>query len=464
MAQAMTLQFPSTTVVHFVGIGGIGMSGIAEVLLSLGGRVSGSDLRESEVTRRLRARGAKVRIGHRASNVRGADVVVVSSAVPADNPERLEAARRGVPVIPRAEMLAELARLKKTVTVSGSHGKTTTTSLVGLALAGAGADPTLVVGGQVRNLAANARVGLGEYIVAEADESDGSFLLLSPRVAVVTNIDDDHLDHYGTLENLKRAFVEHLEKLPFYGCAILCADDPGLAEILPRVRKPRRTYGFGPADYRAAKVRLSASESVFEVRRGGKPLVTVRLAVPGKHNVLNALAAVAGADVLGLDVKKAARGLAEFRGVGRRLETLGRAAGVTFVDDYGHHPTEIRTTLRAVLDLLPHERLIVLFQPHRYSRTKMLAREFGAAFRGADMVHVLDIYPAGEKPLPGVTSELILDALRRAKVRGAPFTRALDVAKELRAGDLVLTIGAGDVWKLGEDLRRRLAGDALSPV
>ena len=460
-----TLHFPTSTRVHFIGIGGVGMSGIAEVLLNLGYPVSGSDLKASEVTRRLEAHGAVVRAGHRAENVRGAQVVVVSSAVAPANPEVREARRLGIPIIPRAEMLAELARMKKTVTISGSHGKTTTTSMVGMALQAAGADPTLIVGGQVKNLASNARVGLGEFIVAEADESDGSFLKLSPRIAIVTNVDTDHLDHYGTLENLKEAFVEHVAKVPFYGCAILCADDPVLRSLLPRVSKPRRTYGFSAgADYRPADVRLSAHGSSFTVRRGGRSIARVRLQVAGRHNVLNATAAVACADVLGLPLGRAAEGLAAFRGVGRRLETLGKAAGVTFMDDYGHHPTEIRTTLKALTGLFDYGRLIVLFQPHRYTRTKLLAREFGPAFRGADRAYVLDIYPAGEKPLPGVSSRLILDSMRRAGVDAQAFPGPLEVAKELRPGDLVLTVGAGDVWKVGEDLKRRLAGNALSPV
>ncbi len=442
--------------IHFVGIGGVGMSGIAEVLVNLGYRVTGSDARSSEITRRLQAAGARVYEGHAAAHARGAQVVVVSSAVAPGNPEVAEARRLGVPVVLRAQMLAELGRMKKTVTVAGSHGKTTTTSMVAMALRAAGADPTIIIGGQLKNIRSNAKLGVGEYLVAEADESDGSFLHLTPLVAVVTNVDDDHMDHYGTMAALQDAFVAHLQRLPFYGAAVVCADDPVLRALRPRITRPTVTYGFSAgADWRARGTRLSKDGSTCEVLHKGRRALTLRLRVPGRHNVSNALAALAAGRFLGFDLKRLARGLSEFRGVGRRLDRLGAAGGVEFVDDYGHHPTEVRATLAAVAGLWKAERVVVVFQPHRYSRTKRLAKEFGPAFQGADKVWVTEIYPAGEKPLRGVSAGLIVDAARRAGADCAPFPGALEAAKQLKSGDVVLTLGAGDVWKIGEDLLRR---------
>lgn len=444
--------------IHFVGIGGVGMSGVAEVLHNLGYAVSGSDAKESEATRRLGAAGVRVAIGHAAANARGAQVVVVSSAVPADNPEVVWARRAGVPVALRAEMLAELGRMKKTVTVAGSHGKTTTTSLAAMALSAAGAKPTTIVGGKLKNIGGNARLGLGDYLVAEADESDGSFLHLSPLVAVVTNVDNDHLDYHGTMERLKESFLGHLARLPFYGAAVLCADDPVLRSLIPRVDRRVITYGLKPgADWTARGLRLGKDGSRFTVYRFGKKAVTMRLRVPGRHNVLNALGALAAGAFLGFSPVRLAKGLAAFRGVGRRLDRLGSAGGVEFVDDYGHHPTEVAVTLEAVADLWKARRLVVIFQPHRYTRTKLLAGEFGPAFRRADFVWVMEVYAAGEKPLRGVSSRLILDSLKRARVRAAPFPGAAAAARELRPGDVVLTLGAGDVWKTGVDLLKRRA-------
>lgn len=440
--------------IHFVGVGGVGMSGIAEVLNNLGYRVSGSDAKASEVTRRLSAAGVRVRVGHAAAHAKGAEVVVVSSAVSADNPEVAWARRAGVPVVLRAQMLAELGRMKSTITIAGSHGKTTTTSLTAMALSAAGAAPTMIIGGRLKNIGSNARLGLGDYLVAEADESDGSFLHLTPLVAVVTNVDDDHMDHYKTMDALKSAFVAHLERLPFYGAAILCADDPTLMSLRPRVTRRVITYGFSPkADWRAANLRLGPDGSSCDVYRGGRKAVALRLGVPGKHNVSNALAALAAGAYLGLDLKRLAKGLADFRGVGRRLDRLGSAGGVDFVDDYGHHPTEIRATLSAVR-LWKSRRLVVVFQPHRYSRTKLLAKQFGPALKGADQAYVMDVYAAGEKPIAGVSSKLIVDAARRAGVDCAPFPGVPELAKQLKPGDVVLTLGAGDVWKVGEDLLR----------
>ncbi len=449
--------------IHFVGIGGVGMSGIAEVLNNLGYRVSGSDIKETEITRRLRALGAAVSRGHAAAHVRGAEVVVVSSAVSESNPEVAEARRRGVPVVLRAQMLAELGRMKRTVTVAGSHGKTTTTSMVAMALKAAGADPTMVIGGQLKNIAGNARLGVGEYLVAEADESDGSFLHLNPLVAVVTNIDDDHLDYHQSMENLEKAFLEHVRRLPFYGAAVLCAEDPALRRLAGEAGRRAISYGFSrDANWRAADLRLSWDASRFTVLRDGRRAAAMTLRVPGRHNVLNSLAALAAGEFLGFPVRRLVRGLSEFTGVGRRLDVLGSAGGVEFIDDYGHHPTEIAATLEALA--LRGGRRIVIFQPHRYSRTKLLSARFGPAFGKAHRVYVMDIYAAGERPLPGVSSELILRSLRRWATPCAPFVSALEVAGDLRPGDVVLTLGAGDVWKVGMDLLRRFQARLRSPV
>ena len=451
--------------IHFVGVGGVGMSGIAEVLANLGYRVSGSDLKESAITRRLQGAGVRVFLGHRAAHARGAQVVVVSSAVSPGNPEVRAARRAGVPVVLRAQMLAELGRMKRTVTVAGSHGKTTTTALAAMALAAAGAEPTMIVGGQIKNIDSGARLGLGDYLVAEADESDGSFVHLAPLVAVVTNIDNDHLDHHKTMDRLRAAFAAHLSRLPFYGAAVLCADDPGVARLRPALRARVVSYGISRrADWQARAIRLGKDGSSYEAFHLGRRAARIRLRVPGRHNVLNSLAALAAGHFLGFPLRGLARGLAAFRGVGRRLDRLGAAGGVEFVDDYGHHPTEVRVAVEAVARLWRGRRTVVVFQPHRYTRTQLLARDFGPAFSRADMVFVMDIYPAGEAPIPGVSSAMILDSLRRARVPAAAFTGSLDVLRQLRPGDAVLTMGAGDVWKTGMDLLRRLETDLASPV
>jgi|CXWL01.1.fsa_nt_gi UDP-N-acetylmuramate--alanine ligase len=450
--------------IHFVGIGGVGMSGIAEVLNNLGYKISGSDAKSTETTRRLQGAGVRVFEGHAAAHAKGAQVVVVSSAVSAENPEVAYARKHGVPVVLRAQMLAELGRMKKTVTIAGSHGKTTTTSLVSMSLKEAGAGPTMIIGGQLKNIHSNAKLGVGEYLVAEADESDGSFLYLTPLVAVVTNIDNDHMDHYKTMGALKDAFVEHLQRLPFYGAAVLCADDPVLTSI--RGRLTRRVISYGvthDAEWRARGVRMTKDGSVCDVLHRGKKVMTLRLRVPGRHNVSNALAALAAGSFLGFNLKRLARGLADFRGVGRRMDRLGTASGVEFVDDYGHHPTEVRATIAAVR-LWKAKRTVVIFQPHRFSRTKLLAKEFGPAFKGADLVYVTDIYAAGEKPMAGVTSKLIRDAIAKSGIKCAPFPGALETARDLRPGDVVLTLGAGDVWKTGVDLLRRRRDGGASAV
>ena len=441
--------------IHFVGIGGVGMSGIAEVLLNLGYRVSGSDLKDGEMTRRLKSLGAKIFYGHKASHIAGAQVVVISSAVSSKNPEVLEAQKKRIPVISRAEMLSEIGRMKKTVTIAGSHGKTTTTSMTAMALSEAKAKPTIIIGGRLKNIHAGARLGISDYLVAEADESDGSFVHLSPLVAIVTNIDNDHLDFHKTMEALKNSFVEHLKRLPFYGAAILCWDNPILREISGSLSKPVITYGFGKSSQWTAKnIRLSKDGSNFDAFFQGKKKVGIHLSVPGKHNVLNSLAALAAGNFLGFDLKLLAAGLSEFKGVGRRLDLIGKAKGVEFIDDYGHHPTEIKATLSAVSNLWKAKRVIVLFQPHRFSRTKLLANDFGPAFKGADMVFVTDIYPAGEKAIPGVTSRLIIDSIKKTGVSCAPFSNTQTLARQLRKGDLVLTLGAGDIRKTGEELLR----------
>ncbi len=442
--------------VHFVGIGGIGMSGIAEVLLNLGYRVSGSDLKAGDTTRRLEGLGGVVRVGHAAGNVGDADVVVISSAVKPSNPEVVEARRRGVPVIPRAEMLAELMRMKYGVAVAGSHGKTTTTSLVATVLRAAGLDPTAVIGGKLNSLGSNARLGQGEVLVAEADESDGSFLHLSPTVAIVTNIDPEHLDHYGTLDKLKATFVDFINKVPFYGLAVLCLDHPEVQSVLPLVEKRHVTYGTSPlADYRAVAVSFDKLRSRFTAVRRGETLGEVTLAMPGAHNVQNALAVLAVADFLGVPFDTYRAALAGFEGVGRRFTVRGEAAGVMVVDDYGHHPAEIRATLAGARTGFDR-RLVVAFQPHRYTRTRDLMADFARSFNEAEVVVVTDIYAAGEEPIPGVTTEALVKSIRDHGHKGVLHVpRRADVIDALKprlhAGDILITLGAGDVWMVGED-------------
>lgn len=442
--------------IHFVGIGGAGMSGIAEVMLNLGYKVSGSDLKETDVTRRLRKLGVTFFVGHQAAHSDGAQVVVISTAVAADNPEVAAAKARGVPVIPRIEMLAELARLKYTIAVAGTHGKTTTTSMVASVLQAGGLDPTVIVGGRLKHLDSGARMGQGEFLVAEADESDGSFLKLSPTLALITNIDNDHLDYYGTFERIGDAFVEYANHVPFYGCAVVCLDDPEVRRRLPRMTRRVVTYGADPAaQVRAREARPEGNGFSFEVARGEQVVGRIVLQVPGRHNVLNALAAVVVGQELGISFPQIADGLAAFEGVGRRLEFKGEAQGIAVIDDYGHHPTEIRATLAALRERYPDRRLVALFQPHRFTRTQALCQEFGRCFGDADRVYLLDIYPAGEKPIAGVTSELILGALQKNHPAATLLSSETPVERlreELRPGDVVLTLGAGDVWKWGEQL------------
>ncbi len=445
--------------IHFVGIGGIGMSGIAELLLNLGYRVSGSDQRRSDITDRLARLGAQITAGHAAENVPAdGHVVVVSSAVKADNPEVVEALRRKIPVIPRAEMLAELMRMKYGIAIAGTHGKTTTTSMVATVLAAAGWDPTAVVGGKLNSLGSNAKLGQGKFLVAEADESDGSFLKLSPTVAVVTNIDPEHLDFYSGIGQIKETFLHFINKIPFYGFAVLCIDHPNVQELIPSVTKTFVTYGFSAhADYRADSVVSEGMSSRFRVVRRGEALGEATIGAPGRHNVSNALAAVAVAEELGIPFERIIAGLADYGGVVRRFQVKGERNGVTVVDDYGHHPAEVRATLSAARDVWPSRRIVVGFQPHRYSRTQALFRDFIPAFNDADLLFVFDVYPAGEEPIPGASGERLCEAIREHGHKAAIYAgKAGDavptVVPMLCPGDIFLTMGAGDVWKLGESV------------
>ena len=454
--------------IHFVGIGGSGMSGIAEILLNLGYRVTGSDQRRSDVVERLAELGAKVFVGHAAAHVEGAHVVVYSSAVSRDNIEVQVARQRQIPTIPRAEMLAELMRLKYGIAVAGTHGKTTTTSMVGAVLAEGRYDPTIVVGGRVTSLGSNARLGQGDYLVAEADESDGSFLKLAPTIAVVTTIDAEHLDHYGSLDAIREAFVAFVNKVPFYGAAVLCLDQPNIQMLLPRIEKRSITYGLeSGADLVARRLHLAGMTSRFEVSHRGSPLGECTLRVPGRHNVQNALAAVG----VGLDLEipfvTIQRALAGFAGVQRRFQIRGRVRGVTVVDDYAHHPAEIRATLAAAKAGFDC-RVVTVFQPHRYTRTHHLRQEFLTAFNQADVLIVMDIYAAGEAPIPGVIAEDLAEGIRAHGHRnvtylGSDRARIVEHLCEItRTGDLVLTLGAGDVSQLGPELLKRLEADSLN--
>ena len=444
--------------IHFVGIGGIGMSGIAEVLLNSGYVVSGSDLLESEATRRLRSLGARIFVGHQEENLAGdPSVVVISTAVKYSNPEVLEARRRHIPVIPRAEMLAELMRMKQGISVAGSHGKTTTTSMIAAVLSTAGLDPTMVIGGRVHMFGTNARMGQGEILVAEADESDGSFLLLSPIIAVVTNIDKEHMDFHQTMERLDDSFLAFINKIPFYGLAVLCLDDARVRGLLPKVRKRFTTYGLSSeADFSAHDLSAVAAGVECTVAHRGKTLGKLRLNLPGRHSATNALAAVAVAQELEIPFRHAAEALAEFTGIHRRFEVKGEPRGILIIDDYGHHPTEIRATIGAIRDSWKRP-LTVVFQPHRFTRTRDLFDEFLTAFEGADRLILTEIYAAGEDPIAGASSEALYQAIKRKghlDVEFVPDKNAIvgQLAADLASGDVVLTLGAGDIYKVGEAL------------
>jgi UDP-N-acetylmuramate--alanine ligase len=453
--------------IHFVGIGGIGMSGIAEILLNLGYRVSGSDQRRNETIERLERLGAKIVIGHGPANIEGAHVLVYSSAVSRDNVEVQAARQTQVPTIPRAEMLAELMRLKYGIAVAGTHGKTTTTSMVGAVLAEGRLDPTIVVGGRVASLGSNARLGQGEFLVAEADESDGSFLKLAPTIAVVTTIDAEHLDHYGSLEAIREAFLAFVNKVPFYGSVVLCLDQPNIQMLIPQLEKRIIPYGLeSGAELVARRLALQGMTSRFDVYHRGTLLGECTLQIPGRHNVLNALAAIGVGLDLEIPFATIQKALAGFAGVQRRFQIRGTAGGVTVVDDYGHHPAEIRATLAAAKAGFD-SRVVTVFQPHRYTRTQHLRQEFLTAFNQADVLVVMDIYAAGEAPIPGVSAGELAEGIRAHGHRnvtylGSDRTRIVDYVCEIsRPGDLVLTLGAGDVSQLGSDILRRL--DAESP-
>lgn len=448
--------------VHFVGIGGIGMSGIAEVLVNLGYEVSGSDIKESDVTQRLRSLGAKIACGvHKSENVSKSDVVVLSAAIRLGNPEVEEAKRRGVPVITRAEMLAEIMRLKESIAISGSHGKTTTTSLVATILNAAGWDPTVVVGGRLNALGKSAAVGKGDWFVAEADESDGSFLKLNPSVAVITNIDSEHLDHYHSVENLEKAFIDFANKVPFYGFSMLCLDHPRLQSILPKVTKKFYTYGLSvQSDYMAESLNFRPEGMEFDFVEKGKKLGRVKVSLLGAHNVLNTLAAMGVALELGIDFKTAGAAIASFEGVSRRFTILGECNGALLVDDYAHHPVEIKATLEAAHESHKDKNIIAIFQPHRFSRVHWLREDFEKAFNRASKVIVTEIYAAGEDPVQGVSAARLAEGIRSHGHHDVLYLPLLSevaeyLEKNIGEKDLVISLGAGDVaWILRELLKR----------
>jgi len=452
-------MYRKTKHIHFVGIGGIGMSGIAELLANLGYGVSGSDLGQSRITDNLAGLGCTVYVGHQGKWVAGADVVVTSSAIAPDNPEVLAAREHGIPVIMRAEMLAELMRLKKFgIAIAGSHGKTSTSSMVSWMMAQAGLDPTIIVGGKVDCLGGNAKLGEGEFLVAEADESDGSFLKLSPVLEVITNIDLEHLDYYRDLDHIKTSFLQFIDKIPFYGAAIICLDDQHISDILPEIKKRIITYGLtGQSDLYAEQIRFAEGKVLFTVKQGDETMGEVSLSPPGMHNVYNALAAACVGLELEIPFPVIADALGSFAGVQRRMQHKGTAADITVVDDYGHHPTEIRATLSAIKTAWPENRLVVMFQPHRYSRTKGLFKEFQTCFHQADLLVMTDIYAASEEPIDGVSSELLITSIQKHGQRYTAYVPdvqqlAEQVRPMLQPGDLVLSLGAGNIVNAGEEL------------
>ncbi len=442
--------------IHFVGIGGIGMSGIAEVLINLGYNVSGSDRALSEVTEHLASIGARIHQGHSPEHVQDADVLVYSSAVTEDNPEVQEALRRKIPVIKRAEMLAELMRLKFGIAIAGTHGKTTTTSLTGAVLTEGGLDPTLIIGGKVRSLRTNARLGESEFLVAEADEFDKSFLKLIPTIAVITNIEADHLDCYKDMDDLKNSFVNFANKVPFYGRVIVCLDNPGVQEVLSQIKRSITTYGFNKqADIQASGVEFSDGGVAFDVSYMKYRLGRIQLRIPGEHNVLNALAAIGVGLELDIPFEKIKAGLEKFTGVNRRFEIKAVVNDIMVVDDYAHHPTEIEATLRGARTGWPGRRIVAVFQPHLYSRTRDFYKEFARSFFEADVLVVTDVYPAREEPIPGVDGNLIADTAHTLGHREVHYVQNKDELPEfligiVQPGDMVITIGAGNIWKIGE--------------
>ncbi len=443
--------------VHFVGIGGSGMNGIAEVLINMGYTVSGSDIRSTGVTRRLASLGAEVHIGHRKGNVRGADCVVYSSAVRMDNPEIEEARSLQIPIIPRAETLAEPMRMEYGIAIAGTHGKTTTTSMVAAILAHAGVDPTVVTGGRLNSTGSNATLGEGDFLVAEADESDGSFLKLTPAIAVVTNIDREHMDHYRSMDEVKGSYIDFMNKVPFYGCCIVCLDHPVIQSILPSISRRYITYGLSAqADIRAVGIEQREGRTSFEAIACGSPLGTITINLPGEHNVCNALAAVAVARELGISVEDTIEGLEGFKGVERRFELKGTAADIMVIDDYAHHPVEIKAVLKSIKDGW-RRRAVVVFQPHRYTRTRDLFRDFLTAFNDADVLVLTDIYGAGEEEIQGLSSENLYHAVKDHGHRNVwyiPDISQIPAHLEAitRPGDMVITLGAGDVWRVSDSI------------
>ena len=455
-------MFFKPQLLHFTGIGGIGMSGIAEVLLNLGYQISGSDLKLSPTTERLATLGAVIRQGHSGANIAGAKAVVVSSAVDSHNPEVLEARRLNIPVIPRGELLAELMRLKYGIAIAGSHGKTTTTSMTAALLSEGGLDPTVVVGGKVAAMGgSNARLGRSNFLVVESDESDGSFLKLSPILAVITNIDREHLDHYASIDEIRKAFIEFVNKVPFYGVAIVCLDDENVQQILPSINRRTVTYGMSPqSDLTVSDAGCGHFDSRFRVHQRGRDLGEFHLRVPGVHNILNATAAIGVGLELEVGLEQMRHALAEFSGVERRFQLRGQERGVTVVDDYGHHPTEIRATLGAAR-ACNYKHIHVIFQPHRYSRTQALLDDFAMSFHQADHVEVLDIYAASEEPIEGVSGAALTERIRALGHRNVEFAGSIEQAVEhtlaaVKEGDLVITLGAGNVWQAGERLLETL--------
>lgn len=453
-------MFTRYQAIHFVGIGGVGMSGIAEVLHNLGYDVTGSDMRESETTIRLRELGIRIFIGHHASNVGRSHVVVISSAVSAGNPEVVAAKRKSIPVIPRAEMLAELGRLKYGILVAGAHGKTTTTSLMATIVGEAGLDPTVVIGGKLKAMGSNAKLGQGEFLVAEADESDGSFLRLTPTIAIITNIDKEHMDFFGTMDTLKDAFLEFINKVPFYGAAVVCIENEHVREILPKISRRVVTYGLSEAaDIFAKNITSAGARMQYEVIVRGDSLGIFTLPMPGVHNVLNSLSAIAAALEIQVPVEIIRRGLAQFAGVHRRFELKGEVGGIRVYDDYGHHPAEVQAVLHAARLCFDENRIVVVFQPHRYTRTRDQMEGFARSFDKASELLLLDIYSAGEQPIEGISAAALAQKIAETGFSAVRHIGEKDrmmetLMRELREGDVVFTLGAGDVYKLGEQLLR----------
>ncbi len=447
--------------IHFVGIGGIGMSGIAEVLLNLGYRISGSDVKETEVTRRLQTLGCEINYGHRRENVKEADVVVVSSAIRPNNPELEVAEEKLISIIPRAEMLSELMRMKVGIAIAGTHGKTTTTSLIATVLGAGGLDPTVVIGGRLNSIGSNAKLGQGDFLVAEADESDGSFLKLMPTIAVVTNIDPEHLDYYKGIEEIKEAFLDFLNKIPFFGLAVLCLDHPNIQSLLPKLKKRFTTYGLTTqADFQAGEIEFDGLSTTFDVLYQRKEIGRLRIRMPGLHNVYNALAAVATAFELDIPFQVVQDALKDFDGIQRRFQVKGEKKGILIVDDYGHHPVEIMATLRAVKTGWKR-RIIAVFQPHRYTRTQALFQDFLAAFYDADVLILTDIYAAGEDRIEGVEARALFEGIREyghKDVTYIPDKKKIvnHLLGVVVPGDMVITLGAGDIWQVAEELAKRL--------